>query len=160
MTGPPKRLGFWHPASLLATWFGAGLLPLAPGTWGSIAALPFAYLIVTLFGTAALLAATVVLFGAGWWAAGAYAEAAGEEDPPAVVVDEVVGQWLVLLAAPPAAGHYLAALILFRVFDILKPPPARQFERNLPGGLGIMLDDVAAGAYGFVVLYLLGLVIG
>ncbi len=159
MTAPAEPLGFWHPASLIATWFGAGLLPLAPGTWGSIAALPFAYAIVTLAGSAALLIATVVLFGVGWWAAQVYAEAAGDKDPSAVVVDEVVGQWLVLLAAPPAVGHYLVALILFRVLDILKPPPARQIDRDLGGGLGIMLDDVAAGAYGFVLLYLLGLVL-
>ncbi len=157
MTRPPESLGFWHPVTLLATWFGAGLLPLAPGTWGSIAALPFAYAIASLFGAIGLLAAASLLFCVGWWVAHRYARAAGEKDPPAVVIDEVVGQWIVLVVAPPHLGYYLLGLVIFRAFDILKPPPARLFERDLGGGLGIMLDDVVAGGYGFVLLYVVGM---
>ncbi len=149
----PAGLGLRHPASLLATWFGAGLLPVAPGTWGSAAALPFAFVIAHLFGTIGLLAAAAIVFLAGWWAASAYAAAEGQKDPQAVVIDEVVGQWLVLLAVvPPDPRYYLAGLVVFRVFDILKPWPARQIENRLEGGLGVMLDDVVAGVYGFLVL--------
>ena len=92
-------LAFWHPAHLIATWGGAGLLKPAPGSWGSLAALPFAYGLQAGFGPAGLAVAAVVLFAAGCWATGAYLGAVGGHDPPSVVVDEVVGQWLALLPA-------------------------------------------------------------
>lgn len=148
----PEGLGFRHPASLLATWFGTGLLPVAPGTWGSAAALPFAAVITTLFGAVGLLAAAAAVFLAGWWAAGVFAAAEGHKDPKAVVVDEVVGQWLVLLVVPLDLEYYLGALVVFRAFDILKPWPAGRIDRRLEGGLGVMLDDVVAGVYGCLVM--------
>ncbi len=154
LASPPASLGLRHPASLVATWFGVGLLPLAPGTWGSLAAIPFGLVILTLAGTLGLLAAAGLVFLAGWWAAGVYAAAADDPDPPAVVVDEVVGQWLVLLAAPPEPWFYLAAFLVFRLFDIVKPWPAGRIERDVEGGLGVMLDDVVAGAYGYAVIAL------
>ena len=150
----PASLGFWHPASLLATWFGAGLLPVAPGTWGSAAAIPFALVIVTWFGTIGLLITAVVTFLVGWWAASIYAAAAGDPDPGAVVIDEVVGQWLVLLAVPLDPTLYVAAFVIFRLFDIAKPWPAGRVEHRLKGGLGVMLDDVVAGVYGYLLLVL------
>ncbi len=150
--GPAARLGFWHPASLLATWFGLGLLPYAPGTWGSVAAIPFAYALVVALGKPALLAAAAALFLAGWWAASVYSAALGVKDPRQIVVDEVVGQWLVLLAAPLDPVFYFAAFALFRFFDIVKPWPANRFDREMSGGLGVMLDDVAAAFYGYAVL--------
>jgi phosphatidylglycerophosphatase A len=150
--GVPASLGLWHPASLLSTWFGVGLLPYAPGTWGSLAAIPFAYALVVGLGKPALLVATVAVFLAGWWAASAFSKALGVKDARQIVVDEVVGQWLVLLAAPLDPVFYFAAFVLFRVFDIVKPWPANRFDRDLSGGLGVMLDDVAAGIYGFLVL--------
>lgn len=78
----------------------------------------------------------------------------GREDPGFVVIDEVAGQWVVLAAAPLDPGHALVGFALFRIFDIVKPPPARQLER-LHGGTGIMLDDLAAGIYGALMMLLL-----
>lgn len=146
------RLSFWHPASLLATWFGSGLLPRMPGTWGSLAALPVAAAITGAGGAWALLAAVVAVFFAGLWASGVYAAAAGVHDPGTVVIDEVAGQWLALfpLALTPAALDpmlYAVAFIAFRVFDVVKPWPASYFDRHLPGAWGIMVDDLAAGFY-------------
>lgn len=137
---------------LLGTWFGAGLLPRAPGTWGSIAALPFAWLIVRYAGWPWLAAATVAVFLAGWWAAARVVAETGIADPQQVVIDEVAGQWLVLLPAPPDWRWYLAGLALFRAADIWKPWPAGWADREVPGGLGVMIDDVFAALYGVVVL--------
>jgi phosphatidylglycerophosphatase A len=137
---------------LLATWFGAGLLPLAPGTWGSLAALPCAWAIVMFGGKLGLAVAVLVVFALGCWAASVVAEASGRDDPGAIVIDEVAAQFLVLLAAPLDWRAYAAGFVLFRIFDIVKPPPIRQIERRTPGGLGIMLDDIAAALYALVLL--------
>ncbi len=148
-------LPFRHPATLIATGCGIGLLPLAPGTWASLAALPCAWAISALAGRAALGCAAILVFALGCWAAEAVARASGREDPGFIVVDEVAAQWLVLVAAPLDWRAYLAAFLLFRVFDIVKPWPARAIERRIAGGLGIMLDDVAAAIYA-VLLLLIG----
>lgn len=137
-----------HPACLLATWFGVGLLRPAPGTWGSLAALPLAWLIVRFGGPFALAGATVAVFALGCWAGGAYERAGGGKDPGVVVIDEVAGQWLVLIAAPLNPWYYLAAFGLFRLCDIGKPWPANWAERRFQGGLGIMMDDIMAALYG------------
>ena len=156
LSGPAKTPWAWA----TAMFFGAGLLKPGPGTFGSLAAalLWFAYagllhptpaqlLMVTAGG--ALLAVV-----AGIPAGTIVARESGREDPGHVVIDEVAGQWIALLACPPDWKHGLLALLLFRGFDILKPPPARQLER-LPGGWGIMMDDVAAGVYALLVLQIL-----
>ncbi len=153
-----RGLSFWHPASLLATWFGSGLLPGIPGTWGSLAALPFAVAITIAGGAWALLGAAVVAFLAGLWASGVYATASGTHDPGAVVIDEVAGQWLTLvpLALTPVALDpmlYGVAFVVFRIFDIVKPWPANYFDQNLPGAWGIMADDIAAGVYAGAVTF-------
>jgi phosphatidylglycerophosphatase A len=150
-----RRLPSLHPASLLATWFGAGLLPRAPGTWGSLAALPFAWAIATLFGQAALLVAAAVVFFVGWWAAEQVGRASGIGDEGSIVIDEVAGQWLTLAVAPPSAVAYVLGFLLFRLFDITKPWPASTAERRLPGGLGVMADDIVAAVYAAALLYLL-----
>ncbi|MDP6690834.1 MAG: phosphatidylglycerophosphatase A [Alphaproteobacteria bacterium] len=136
-----------HPACLLATWFGSGLLRPAPGTWGSLAALPFAWIITYYGGPIALAAATVLIFALGCWASDVYERAGGDKDPGVVVIDEVAGQWLVLIAAPLDPWYYLAAFVLFRICDILKPWPAGWADRKLSGGLGIMMDDILAALY-------------
>jgi phosphatidylglycerophosphatase A len=123
-----------------------------PGTWGSLAALPCAWAISALAGRAALAGAAILAFVLGCWAAAAVAHASGREDPGFIVVDEVAAQWLVLVAAPLDWRAYLAAFLLFRVFDIVKPWPVRAIERRVAGGLGIMLDDVAAALYAILVL--------
>jgi phosphatidylglycerophosphatase A len=150
----------FHPASVLATWFGAGLLPFMPGTWGSLAALPFAWIIAWLFGARTLLLAAAALFVIGWWAAAQVTRASGVEDAGSIVVDEVVGQWLALVVTPPDLIAYALGFVLFRVFDIAKPWPARWADDNLGGGFGAMADDVVAGFYAATALLLFLLVTG
>jgi phosphatidylglycerophosphatase A len=147
----------WHPAALLATWFGAGLLPKAPGTWGSLAALPFAWGLAVLGGAPALLAGALACFLVGWWASAVYVGRTGADDPSEVVIDEVAGQWLVLAAAPMDPLMYAAGFVLFRVLDITKPWPARWADRHVHGGLGVMLDDMLAAAYGAAALAVVAL---
>jgi len=157
---------------MIATWFYCGLVPIAPGTAGSIAAIAIAWVLNRYLGVPpiAIAALGVLLAVPGIWAAGVTAKASGKKDPQIVVVDEVVGQWITLAGAInasaagvlnwPAAGalnwkFWLLALALFRLFDMWKPPPVRQFER-WPGGLGIVADDAMAGVYAAVILYALG----
>jgi len=137
---------------LVATWFGAGFLPITPGSWGSLAALPCAWAIANLWGITGLGVAAAVAFVIGWWAAATVAEASAVEDPGAFVIDEVAAQWLVLLAAPPAPLPYAFGFLLFRIFDIWKPWPARWADHHVKGGLGIMLDDLFAAVYALVLL--------
>ena len=150
----------WHPAHLLATWFGCGLLPKAPGTWGSLAALPFAAALVWWGGPWLLLGASIALFAAGLWASERYAQGAATKDPGAVVVDEVVGQWLALVPAAGVFWLYLPGFLAFRLFDIVKPWPVSWADRELGGGLGIMLDDVLAGLYAAALVAALRYVFG
>ncbi len=145
-------------AGLIATWFGCGLFPVAPGTAGSAAAVVIAWLLVDYAGWKPLwlapLAAVVSVPGV--WAAGATARRLKVEDPRRVVVDEVVGQWLSLAGATALNWKSLAAgFLLFRVFDIFKPTPVHQLEA-LPGGYGIVADDLMAGVYAALVLFLAG----
>ena len=147
---PSEKKTLW--AWSVGTFFGAGLLKPGPGTYGSIAAVLLwfgaAHLlhpapIALAIGTAiAALAATLI----GIPAATIVARESGREDPGHVVIDEVAGQLIALIAIPVDWRHAVVSLLLFRIFDILKPPPIRQLER-LPGGTGIMLDDVAAGLF-------------
>ena len=141
-----------HPAVLLATWFGVGLIPIAPGTWGSLAALPFAWVIRSLWGTIGLAVGTALVFFAGWWAAQTVTKAGGIKDPGAVVIDEVAAQCLVLLAAPRNPLAWVLAFLLFRIFDIGKPWPERWADRDVAGGFGVMLDDLLAAVYALLVL--------
>jgi phosphatidylglycerophosphatase A len=148
------RLGlpFRHPAAIIATWFGTGFFPLSPGTWGSLAALPFAWGIRAITGPAGLAAAALALFALGTWAANRVIAKSGLHDPGAIVVDEVVGQWLVLAAAAPRLWAYGVAFLSFRLFDILKPWPVGWADRNVGGGFGVMLDDLLAAVYAVLVL--------
>lgn len=145
-------LSLRNPAHLLATWFGVGLLPKAPGTWGSLAALPFAWIIAELGGWPWLAAAILIVTLIGWWAAERTVAQSGVQDPGAVVIDEVAGQWLVLLVTPPNLLLYALGFLLFRLFDITKPWPASWADRQVKGGLGVMLDDLLAGLYGLAVV--------
>ncbi|MEO5375917.1 MAG: phosphatidylglycerophosphatase A [Alphaproteobacteria bacterium] len=150
---PPRSIADVAAAGV-ATWFGAGLLPWAPGTWGSLAALPFAWgLCVMSDGPLPLALATAGVALLGWISADHHARRIGEADPGQVVVDEVAGQWLTLVAVPPDILAYAAGFLLFRLFDIWKPWPAGWADRTLKGGLGIMVDDIVAGAYAGLVLH-------
>jgi phosphatidylglycerophosphatase A len=144
-----------EPAVLLATWFGSGLLPIAPGSWASLVALPCAALLVWLGGPVLVIFAGSLVFVLGIWAADAYMAAAGVHDPPAIVIDEVVGQWLTLALVPPDPVVYALGFLLFRVLDVLKPWPANFVDRTVTGGFGVMLDDVVAAIYAGVMLWLI-----
>jgi len=144
----PDGLRLYHPAAFISTWFGAGLMARAPGTWGSIAALPFAWVIQSYWGASGLLVAAAIVFVVGWCASAQFIKVDGRGDPGMIVVDEVAGQWLTLACAaivPQSVGVYVAGLVLFRFFDILKPWPINALEKAVPGALGVMIDDVAAG---------------
>jgi len=145
------------PGFLIGTWFGCGFFPIAPGTVGSLAALLIAIALHLYYGagqgTFLLLAA--ILLVPGVWAAGVVAKAVNQQDPSIVVVDEVIGQWIALAGAATLNWKsWLAAFLIFRLLDIWKPAPARQFE-SLPGGIGIVADDVMAGLYGALAIFLL-----
>jgi phosphatidylglycerophosphatase A len=140
---------------VLATWFGAGLLPVTPGSWGSLAALPIAWVIEHFCGAPGLAIAAAIVFLAGWWAAATVAKASGIADPGAIVVDEVAAQWLVLLVASRDPVAWALAFVLFRIFDIWKPWPVRWADRHIHGGFGIMLDDLLAAAYAASILVVL-----
>lgn len=144
-------------AFLIGTWFGCGYAPKGPGTAGSIAALVIAILLHQYAGAGrgTLLILTVVLLAPGIWSAGVVAKETNIVDPHIVVVDEVIGQWITLAGTATFNWRsWLAALILFRLFDIWKPAPARQLE-HLPGGWGIVADDVMAGVYGALAIFVL-----
>ncbi|MGA2592939.1 MAG: phosphatidylglycerophosphatase A [Bryobacteraceae bacterium] len=145
-------------ANVLSTWFGCGYAPAAPGTVGSAAAIGIAALIEHYAGWKPFWFAplAVVVSAPAIWAAGETARQAQLKDPGFVVVDEVVGQWLALSGARSLNWKsYLAAFLLFRLFDIWKPFPVRQLE-SLPGGVGIVADDLMAGLYAALVLFLAG----
>lgn len=153
---PPGRAPLW--AFLIATFFGIGTLGPGPGTWGSAAAVLIWWALahgVPASQQPLLLAALASLaIIVGIPAATRVARAYGKKDPGFVVIDEVAGQWITLLFVPVTWKTLLAAFILFRGFDILKPPPVRQLER-LPEGSGIVVDDVGAGIYALAVMQLL-----
>lgn len=146
-------------ARLIATWFGCGYFPIGPGTVGSLGAIAAALVLVHYaewvprgFAVLSLMAIVPAI-----WAADRMARDMESKDPQIVVVDEVVGQWIALAGAPILTewGWWVAAFVLFRAFDIFKPPPIRALEK-IPGGAGIVLDDVMAGIYAALVLALAG----
>jgi phosphatidylglycerophosphatase A len=143
-----------QPVHFLAFGFGAGLMPRAPGTFGTLIAVPLVALVMQ-GGWYALLAFAVATFVAGIWICGESARRLGVHDHPGIVWDEITGYSVTMLAAP-AQWHWLAAgFVLFRFFDILKPWPIREADHSLRGGLGIMLDDVIAGVFAAVFLFAL-----
>jgi phosphatidylglycerophosphatase A len=143
-----------HPAGWLATGFGAGLSPLAPGTAGSLVAL-LPWLALRELPLGMHLAVLALMFGAGVWASAWVVRTLQIADPGIVVVDEFVGQWVALLPllfVQHAALWILPGFILFRIFDVWKPWPVSWADRRVKGGLGVMLDDVLAGVYAAAVL--------
>ena len=118
-----------------------------------MAALPLAWLIAGAWGGAALAAAALMAFAVGIWASEECLKISGDDDPKPVVIDEICGQWLVLAVAPLDVLHYALGFALFRVFDILKPWPVSWADREIKGGLGVMLDDVLAAGYAVVLLF-------
>ena len=142
-------------ATVVATFFGTGRLRPGPGTWGSLAATLLWWVIALRLPEQARLPVIVLVIilatAVGIPAATLEARGCGRKDPSHVVIDEVAGQLVTLIACPILWKPLLAGFILFRAFDIMKPPPIRSLER-LPGGTGIVVDDLGAGVYGFIAL--------
>lgn len=134
------------PVQLAATVFGAGMSPRAPGTFGTLAAVPL-YLLLAGLSLEVYLLVTAVVFAIGIPLCHAAARRMGVADHPAIVWDEVAGYLLTMAAAPQGWVWVLAGFLLFRLFDIAKPWPVRVVDRRVHGGLGIMLDDVLAAGY-------------
>jgi phosphatidylglycerophosphatase A len=142
-----------RPACFLAYGFGSGLAPNAPGTFGTMAAIPI-YLLMEDLALWLYLAITLTALVAGIWICQQAVNWIKQDDPSAVVWDEIVGYMVTMIAAPTGWQWVLIGFVLFRFFDILKPWPISWFDKNLHGGLGIMVDDVIAGvfAYGSILL--------
>ncbi|MBF0614237.1 MAG: phosphatidylglycerophosphatase A [Magnetococcales bacterium] len=140
-------------ALLCATFFGAGRLPKAPGTWGTLAAVPLAWL-CQMFGDAVLAGVFILITGVGVWSAQVVVEVLKRKDPSEVVIDEVAGFLLTMMIAPRGWGWMVGGFLLFRLFDIWKPWPVHALER-LPGGWGVMADDLAAGVWAGLCLLLI-----
>ena len=137
-------------AHVLAVWFGCGHVPIAPGTAGTVGAIPL-YLLLRPHGLVPVALAALVCTLVGVWAAGRVVVRTGRHDPQIVVIDEVAGVLITWLAAPVGWKGLLAGFVLFRLFDQLKPWPANVAER-WRGGWGVMMDDVFAGVWGALVL--------
>ncbi len=144
-----------QPVHLLAFGFGAGLAPVAPGTFGSLVGLAFALGLGPL-GLIWNIAAVAIAVLAGVWICGESARQLGVHDHPAIVWDEVAGMMITMLAAPPEWWGAPLAFALFRLFDIAKPWPIREIDHGMRGGTGIMLDDVIAGIFAGLVLIVVG----
>lgn len=149
---PTLRFTFAHPAHWLAFGFGAGLTPYAPGTAGTLVAWLAAWLVGEPLATSAGLAAIAVLFALGVWVCDLTGRHLGIPDHGAMVWDEIVAFLLVLAIIPATLAWQSAAFALFRLFDIVKPPPIRWLEARFKGGWGVMVDDLAAAAYTLLVL--------
>ena len=143
------------PVHILAFGFGTGLSPVAPGTVGSLVGVLFAWLTLDL-GLPLQLAVAAALSVSGIWICGESARRIGVHDHGGIVWDEIAGMYITLLVAPPTITAWILGFVLFRAFDIAKPWPIRDLDHRLGGGLGIMLDDLAAALYALILLGLYG----
>ena len=151
---PGIHFAFSHPAHFLAFGFGTGLARFAPGTVGTLVAFPIYWLTAPVYPPAVMLALVAVLFAIGVWACDITGRHLGIADHGGMVWDEVVAFLLVLIVCPDDPWWQAAAFVLFRIFDVLKPPPIRQAEVRFKGGFGVMFDDILAAGYTLLVLAL------
>ena len=149
---PNFGFAFSHPAHFVSFGFGVGLIGLAPGTFGTLLALPLYWYALREYATGAALLILAALFAIGVWACSITGRDLGVADHGAMVWDEVVAFLLILLVVPEGLGWQVAAFFLFRVFDIIKPSPIREFEARVKGGFGVMADDILAAGYTLLVL--------
>ncbi len=159
MAGPSNGRASFSPAwrdapTFVATVGGIGLLPRAPGSWGSLAALPIAWLVLQHSGPYALGAAAILVFALGCWASAGTIRRTGEDDPGPIVIDEVAGQFVALLPAAAELWQFALGFVLFRIADIAKPWPVSWADRRIKGGFGVMADDAIAGLYALAGLWL------
>lgn len=162
MTTSAKKVTFAallkRPACLLALGFGSGLSPKAPGTMGTLAAIPF-YLLMQHLSLGPYLLVVLMSFMVGIWLCQRASDWLQEDDASPIVWDEFVGFWVTMIAAPSGWLWIALGFVLFRFFDIIKPWPVSVADKKLHGGLGVMLDDVLAGIYAAIVLQLLAFVV-
>ncbi|MBM3386013.1 MAG: phosphatidylglycerophosphatase A [Betaproteobacteria bacterium] len=149
---PDARFAFSHPAHFIALGFGAGLSRFAPGTAGTLLAFPVWFLIGKAYQPPVLFGLLAFLFAAGVWACDLTGRHLGIADHGSMCWDEVVAFLLVLALCPDDIWWQAAAFLLFRAFDVVKPPPIRNFERRFKGGFGVMFDDLLAAGYTLLVL--------
>jgi phosphatidylglycerophosphatase A len=160
---PDARFLFSHPAHAVALGFGAGLAPVAPGTVGTLLGWPIFWAITWLdpaYRDAWLLCIALVLFCVGIWACARTGRDLGIPDHSGMVWDEVVAFLLILTLIPPGWAWQVGAFFLFRVFDVLKPPPIRQVDRTWKGGFGVMADDIIAAFYTLLVIAIVKRLLG
>jgi len=142
------------PALIIATGLGSGYSPIAPGTAGSIVAIPFIWLL-SCTGPVVYAIAAVAVFGLGVWSAGVAEGYYGQKDSSRITVDEISGMLVAMFLIPATPAMLAAGFLLFRIFDITKPFPAGLADREVGGGLGVMLDDVVAGVYANICLHVI-----
>lgn len=150
-TTPTIAFLFRHPAHFVALGFGAGLSPWAPGTLGTLLAIPLALWLRWYAGDIEYAAVLILLFGIGVWASQVTGRALGQPDHGGIVIDEVVAFLLVLFFTGITPERIAVAFALFRFFDIVKPPPIRQLDARMKNGLGVMLDDLLAAGFTLLV---------
>lgn len=149
---PTLRFVYSHPAHFIAFGGGIGVIPFAPGTFGTLLAIPLFHVLQPLLAPWSFLVVIVALFWLGVWACAVAGRALGAADHGGMVWDEVVAFLLVLFFVPAGAYWQAFAFVVFRFFDIFKPPPIRYYDRTLKNGLGVMWDDLIAAAYTLLVL--------
>jgi phosphatidylglycerophosphatase A len=148
------RSVFRNPIHFLAFGFGSGLLPKMPGTYGTVAAIPL-YLLLAHLSLTWYVVATLLLIAFAIYASHVTARGLGVHDYPGIVIDEIVGYLLTMVAIPFGWFWIVSGFVLFRVFDIWKPWPIRWLDRHISGGLGIVVDDLLAAVYAWVVLQIM-----
>jgi len=131
---------------LLSSWFGSGLMPIAPGTFGTLAAVPPA-IIIYYFGTVPSVISLIVIIPLAVWTSNVTQKLLGKDDPSEIVIDEVAGFFVTVFLLPFSWLSFTLGFLLFRVFDILKPFPIGIIDKKIKGGTGIVLDDIVAGIY-------------
>jgi phosphatidylglycerophosphatase A len=144
---------------LLSSWFGVGRLPLAPGTWGTLGAVPLV-LIISYFGPIPAVISLAVIILLAVLTSDISQKLLGKDDPPEVVIDEVAGYFVAVFLLPFSWRSFILGFLLFRIFDILKPFPIRTIHKKVKGGIGICLDDIVAGVYANVCIRLIMLLMG
>ncbi len=154
MTKRIPGLNLANPIHLLAFGFGSGVGPKAPGTWGTLVAVPI-FLLMQDLSLSVYLGLVVAITALGIWLCDVTAKDLGVHDHPGIVWDEIAGYLITMIAAPSGWLWWVIGFVLFRLFDILKPWPIRAIDKGVDGGLGIMLDDVLAGFIALACLQLL-----
>ena len=157
---PTLRFLLHRPAHFIALGFGSGLAPFAPGTFGTLVAIPIAALLRAYASDVGFVAAIVLLFAVGTWAADVAGRDLGVPDHGGIVIDEIVAFLIVLYFVGGDPLHQAFAFLLFRVFDIAKPPPIRQVDAALKNGIGVMVDDLLAAGYTLFVFALVVRLVG